>query len=579
MEHSSLRNITARFLFVSIFSIISARLSVSARSLQELVPAGHWVYDSIENISMEAGIVNFADSEPMTIQELNLYLSEIDVSSLSEACQEEYQRILDYFDYKPLGLNSDLLTLGLEPSINISGFYKTNDDIDWVYDRYERKPVLKAPMTFSLSDYVAMSMDLSFGMNKNTMLKDSRYTNIPVAADDLDINFPDTGYFSAGYKITDKTGISFQLGKGARNIGRSLTGSMIWSEYLTGVSYGQLNMYSPSLKYTGIVSQFNVDRYMYIHQLDARFFKKFSFTVLEGIFVNAPMELRFLNPWTIFHGMAPWRDYDNMDYDSESHTCAYLGLKFQFVPVDNLKFYGTFAMTQYQTPYENNNYSDNVTPNGMGGQLGGRYYIPYKKGRFSFSLEGSYAQPYLYIKESPNWSLVRTYVENMGEKKYPFYEWIGSPFGPDTVSGELSAGYEVPEKWSVNLVYLFMARGEMSGTNVFTSMTGSDGRYSWGGLYTGNDYPDGWCYPTHDEDKSRYSSVFPDKDGKALQSLVTPTGTPEYVNRISLKGIYRLSKSIEFAFQPSFVVILNNNHESGETAHGLEIAGACSFNF
>lgn len=571
------KRIASRLLALFIVFMTAAPVCLFARSMQELVPAGHWVYDSIEKLSIEAGVVNFADNDPMTIEELSLYLGEIDVSSLSEAGQAEYRRIQEYFDYKPIGLNSDLITLGLEPSLNISGFYKTNDDIDWVYDRYEREPVIKAPLTFTLSDYVAMSMDLSLDMNKNTALKNSRYTNIPITEDDLDINFPDTGYFSAGHKITDKTGVSFQLGKGARNIGRSMIGSMIWSEYLTGVSYGQLNMYSPNLKYTGIVSQFNVDRYMYLHQLDARFFKKFTFTVLEGIFVNAPMELRFLNPWTIFHGMAPWRDYDNTSYDSESHTCAYLGLKFQFVPVSNLKFYGTFAMTQFQTLFENSNYPDNVTPNGMGGQLGGKYYVPLRKGRLAFALEGSYAQPYLYIKESPNWSLVRTYVENMGEKKYPFYEWIGSPFGPDTISGEMTVGYEVPEKWSVNLVYLFMARGEMSGTNVFTSMEESDGKYSWGGLHTGTDYPAGWCYPTHDDETGRYSSVFPDKTGKQLQSLVTPTGTPEYVNRISVKGIYRLSRSIEFAFQPSYVVIFNHNHESGETRHGLEIAGACSF--
>lgn len=574
MNHKKEVDIDMKKIIVFLSAFFAFAGILFARTAQELVPAGHWIYDSVENLSLEAGIANFADNEPMTIEELRLYLDEIDVSALSEASQAEYQKIQNYFDYKPLGINSDLISLGVEPSVSIEGFYKSNDDFDWVYDRYEREPVIKAPFTFTVADYAAMSMDLFFGMNKNTMLKDNRYTNIPVSEDDIDINFPDTGYFSAGHKITEKTGVSFQLGKGARNIGRSLTGSMIWSEYLTGVSYGQINLYSPDLKYTGVVSQFNVDRYMYLHQLDARFFKKFTFTVLEGIFVNAPMELRYLNPWTIFHGMAPWRDYDDSDYDSESHTCAYLGLKFQFVPLKNLKFYGDFAMTQYQTPFENNNYSDNVTPNGMGGQLGGKYYVPLQKGRLTFALEGSYAQPYLYIKESPNWSLVRTYVENMGEKKYPFYEWIGSPFGPDTISGELSVGYEVPEKWSLNLVYLFMARGEMSGKNVFTSMVESNGKYSWGGLYTGTDYPSSWCYPTHDDETSRYSSIFPEKDGKELQSLVTPTGTPEYVNRVSLKGIYRFSKNVEFAFQPSYVVIFNHNHEHGETACGFEIAGA-----
>ncbi len=545
-----------------------------ARGAQELVNAGHWVYDSVEHLSMESGIVNFADSEPMTIEELKLYLSEIDVSKLSSASKSEYEKIQAYFDYEPaIKLESDIFKFGIEPSLNFTAFTKTNDDIDWVYDRYERSQVIEAPVSFTLADFITMRMDLCLGMNNNTAIQNDIYSNVPVTEDALDINFPDTGYFSIGKKITKKTGVSFQLGRGMRNIGRSLNGSMIWSDHLTGVSYGQLNIYSPDIRYSGFVSQFNVDRYMYVHQFDFRLFKKFTFTALEGIFVNAPMELRFLNPLTIFHGMAPWRDYENTEYDSESHTCAYLGLKFQFVPIENLKFYGMFAMTQYQTPFENSNYPDNVTPNGMGGQLGGKYNHSLGKGRLTFALEGSYAQPYLYIKESPNWSLVRTYVENMGDKKYPFYEWIGSPSGPDTVSGELDVGYEIPQKWALNLIYLFMARGEMSENNVFTSMT-SSGSYDWGGLNTGTDYPEGWCYP--ERDSGRYNSVFPNKTAKQLQRLIAPTGIPEFVNRISLRGTYCFSPKIECVVQPSVVFIFNNNHEEGNFDAGVEIAAACS---
>ena len=549
-----------------------------ARGDQELVEAGHWIYDSIENLCMESGIVNFSDSEPASISELKLYLQEIDFFKLSEAGRAELKKIQNYFEYEQIGLKSDLINFGIEPSFNLSGFFKTNDDIDWVYDRYERKPFIFVPLNFTVSDFVTMKMDILLGMNKNNAVKNDIYSNVPFSADAIDINFPDTAYFSIGHRLTQKTGLSFQIGKGARNIGKTLTGSMIWSEYLTGASYAQLSIYSPDIKYTGIVSQFNVDRYMYAHQFDIRLFKKLTITALEGIFVNAPVELRYLNPFTIFHGMAPWREYpdelDDSSYDRESHTGAYLGIKFQFTPVSNLKFYGLFAMTQFQTSYETSNYPDDTTPNAMGGQLGGRYILPVSKGRFTFALEGSYAQPYLYIKESPNWSLVRTYAENMGNKKYPFYEWIGSPFGPDTISGELNMGYEVPEKWALNFIYLFMARGEMSGTSVFDTMVGSDGKYLWGGVHTNKDYPDGWCYPGS---SSKGSSVFPSlTTAKDLQSLVTPTGTPEFVNRISIRGTYNFSSKIECVLQPSFVFIFNKGHEEGKKAAGLEVAGACS---
>ena len=62
------------------------------RGEQELVDAGHWVYESVEKLCMESGMVNFSDSAPVSISELKLYLKEIDFSSLSEGGQAEYKK-------------------------------------------------------------------------------------------------------------------------------------------------------------------------------------------------------------------------------------------------------------------------------------------------------------------------------------------------------------------------------------------------------------------------------------------------------------------------------------------------------
>ncbi len=154
-----------------------------ARGDQELVEAGHWIYDSIENLCMESGIVNFADSEPASISELKLYLQEIDFFKLSEAGRAELKKIQNYFEYEQIGLKSDLINFGIEPSFNLSGFYKTNDDIDWVYDRYERKPFIFVPLNFTVSDFVTMKMDILLGMNKNNAVKNDIYSNVPFSAD------------------------------------------------------------------------------------------------------------------------------------------------------------------------------------------------------------------------------------------------------------------------------------------------------------------------------------------------------------------------------------------------------------
>ena len=162
--------------------------------------------------------------------------------------------------------------------------------------------------------------------------------------------------------------------------------------------------------------------------------------------------------------------------------------------------------------------------------------------------------------------MVSTYSENMGDKAI-FYEWLGSPFGPDTISAELTFGYEVPDKWSLDFVYLYMARGEQSGTSVFSKI-------DWGGQKTYFDTTDdsddlkNWAYPDKSQD-----------NWEELRDAICPTGTPEFVNRFSLRGSYRFTRKVKMTFQPSYVVILNHNHEHGETAVGFEIAGAMNIAF
>lgn len=557
-------------------------LPLFARSAQELVRSGHWVYDSLTAVSLDAGVLNFSGTAPVTIKQIQLYLDEIDYDALSEVGKSEFDRIQRYFSEEPFkAVDTDIVSLGLEPSLNLSGFYKSEDEIDWVFDRYARRPLIYMPVTIAAGDYAAMSMDVLLGQNKGTSLHNDNYSDIITSADQIDNAFPDTGYFSAAYMLTERTGIGFQLGRGSRSVGRTLTGSMIWSDYLTGVSYGQLELFSPGFKYTGAVSQFNVDKYMYHHQIDARFFnKKLQVSFIEGLLVNAPMELRYLNPWMIFHGFAAWREYEPDDDDPESHTCDYFGVSLQFTPVRYTRFYGTFAMTQYQTPYEKSNWSDSPTPDGLGAQVGNETYVPVGRGRFHLAFEGSWANPYLYIKESPNWSMVRTYSENMGDKAI-FYEWLGSPFGPDTLSAEVTVGYEVPERWSLDFVYLFMARGENSGTNVFDRLYKATG---WGGQKTYFDYS-----VSYDKNGEKILNpylanwAYPDKDyqsnWKALRDLVAPSGTVEYVNRLSLKGSWQPKSWLSFSAQPSYVVIFNRHNEPKNTVRGFEVACAISVNF
>ena len=538
------------------------------RGEQELVPAGSWIYDNLAAVALESGRADLSDQAPLPVKEIRMFLEEADYDSLSDNAKLLYDEVDRYINEELFSCGFDDLYFLADPVINLEGQYKSNDALEWAFDRYKRSEFISFPASLNVQNHLTMYTDLTFRMNKGAMSHNDVYTNIPFNLDDVDVNFPDTGYISTGCALGERSFLNFRLGMGAQDVGRTSTGSVIFSRYMTGASWADLELYSPNLRYDMNVTQFNVDKYMYSHRIDVRFFKKLTVTAMESILVNAPLELRFLNPFTIFHGMSPWKDYD--PDDDETHTGAYMCFKVSYVPVKNLRLYALFAQDQFQTPYELENWPNDVTPNAIGAQAGIESFIPYGEGNFHIWLEGYYAQPYLYIKESPNWSFLRTYEENIGDMAV-FYEWIGSPFGPDSVAGELNFGYEKGRKWSLTGTYLFMARGEMAKDRVFKK----DGM-KWGGCDTDFDYKDdeelkAWAYP----DKGAQGF----DEAKRRQSLVTPTGTPEYVNRVSLRGSYALSDYLTLKGQLAYTFVFNHANTKGSFEHGIEGAFTASWRF
>ncbi len=526
-------------------------LSSFARGKNELVNAGHWIYDALAAISMENGRIDFSDRAPLSIGEILFFLEEADYNSLSPAGKKQYDRIQAYCDYQGFQFGPELLKLGFELELNAEGYYKQNDDLDWIYSRYDKGDFLYVPVKLEANDYFTMVFDCKFGLNKNTKEEDNNYTSIPLAADEIDINFPDTAYFSTSKNLGDKANFTFQIGRGALDFTRSLTGSIVQSRYFTGSSYAELGFYTRNFRYSMNVDEFNVDKYLYTHELNFRFFKKLQFTVRESLLVYAPMELRYLNPWTIYHGFAAWRDYGS----NESNTCDYFAFKLDYTPVKYLRLYGEFAMTQYQTPYETDNFDDDTTPNGLAFQAGIESFIPMSDGYFHIWLEGTYTDTYMYVKESPDWSMVRNYRENLGHTKYVFTEWLGTPFGPDTIAGKLSLEYEKPARWSIGASYLLKVCGVYSGNKLFKDLDWHEGKE-----YDLNDGT--WAFP--DSDSQGYD------EAKSRQDAKTPYGTNEYVNTIVLKGSFSPKENITFVFQPAYTFVINYNNEKGKKESGFE---------
>ncbi len=539
-------------LFFVLSACIPPLFSVQPNA-QQLVPAGHWVYDAIQMLSYETWQTSFADAAPLSVGELRRYLDDIPYEQLSSEGRAQYRRILDYFDETYLSFSSGMLSLGIAPSVNPEAFVKTNATLPWIYDYYKREPFLSVPLFVSAANVVTISSDLYFGQNWWTAARNANYTNIPLDSHAFDAGFPKTAYISAGNGGENSAFFNFQLGMGKLDIGATQTGGLILSDYMVGPSYAQVSLFSPRIRYTVNTTELNVNKYLYLHRLEARPFKWLSVGLIEGVLINAPFELRYLNPAAIFHSIAAWRDYDNYNtgqangghYESgDSRAGSYFGVTFSVSPYKYIRLYGQFAMNQYQSSFENNNYGETAAknPKSIARQAGVESWKPLRGGYIYAGGEAVYTSPYMYILTDPGWSFYREWKELVapdGKTSTAIRNWTGTPFGPDSYGAQVRIGYDALGKWSVYGTWRLWVKGEIN-ADVFDRE--SNGKPSY--------------YPTT----------------SAQASVKTPTGIPFFQNLFYVYGDYSPLPWLTVGGLFGFDVTFNSEHRKGNTEFSTEFA-------
>lgn len=534
------------FTAFSLFFALSASIFCAPRRGSDLVPSGHWVYDALASIAIDFGRWNFVDQTPLTVMELRGFLDEIPYEKLSEAGKAQYTRILEYFDQFDLSFDVGVFSLGIEPKVNLEGYAKTNTNLKWLYNYHECQRLAEAPVRLTVSDYLTVFMGLGVGQRRSYMQKHYNFFNHVFVEDAFDPNITHFTYLSSGYRWNNGVGVNLNFGMGRHNYGRASLGSVVQSDWLTDLPYGTLRFYSPIFTYAFNIQQLNQKETMYAHEIDFRLFKKFTFGFLEGGAAYDVFDMRFLNPFGIFHAYELNNVYD---------WISYMGVKFNFVPCRDIRLYFLIAKTEHQMFTEQTS-GPGALPEGRGLQGGVDLQFPIKSGFLKVNLEGYYASPYLWIKQSPNWSLVSA----KGDEKGPEYEWIGSPVGPDSIAGKLSVGYEKPGKWALDLSYIFAARGEFSSDDIFTN-------YFWVNGFTTKQQLEGrWIYV--DNPAYQYGREFS-----------SPHGVAEYDNVIYMRGSWSPLKWLTLVAQPAYIFAFNHKHRSGHFEHGFEVALSCRMDF
>ncbi|MDR0450913.1 MAG: hypothetical protein LBH26_06580 [Treponema sp.] len=528
---------------------------LSALPAQKILYPGDWAYQALETLSMEQRLV-FLSGSSLTVIQAERMLADIDDRDLSPAGQALYERLRAYLA-KPALVSrfSGLFNFDIAPALQPELYYKTSEDLPWIYGRNQRQPFAAFPLGFSISSYVAMESDLYFGENRRLSEARDNYFNFPFdkmidGVQPIDTNMPKRAYLSIGFPFGQGFGLNFKIGLGDEILGRTSTGSVIFSDNMRGFSYGTLSFYAPFISYTASAMELEVTKYLYLHHLQLRILKRLSFGLAEGVMVNASFERRYLNPMMIFHSFSAWESYDDYNADlanhpeqytkGESRIGSYLGITADFRPWKYGRFYGLAAMNQFQIPSERED-EDATVPDGLAFQLGYESWIPLSlrlfnrdcQGHLWFGLEGVYTYPYMYILADKGWSYYR---ESTEVSNGAIREWVGSPFGPDSAAGTIWAGYQDSSLWSLSLSFLYLAQGPNSDPAIFAR-------------------PNREYYSrTRDQMLSR-----------------SPTGTASHTYQLSLKAEWSPLDWLSLSFRPGYRIVSNYARQEGRLEQGLEL--------
>jgi len=544
--YTNFRMYAIRFTFLAF--VICLPCAIYAFPDQKLLNSDDWAYEAISFLSREQGVVFFTDSR-VTVTQMKSYLHSIDASALSESGMVIYERLLEHLNYAPLlEFQSDAASIHMDAFLQAELYYKANENNPWIFNDHSRGKFLQIPFGFSLGPWLAAEMELYLGEDERAASLNNNYSNFPVSASHIDIHTPKRAYLSAGYPFKEASGIHFALGLGDNFFGQTKTGSIIVSEYLQRVSFARLSVYSPAFKYAAEVTQYEVNKYQYLHYLQFKPHKSISISLAEGVMVNAPLELRYLNPFSIFHSFEAYKTYneyndelgvpreyeDSSVYETSgcSRVGSILGLKIEWLPVKNLRLYGLFVMNQYQLPNEKKEHMDVLTPDALGFQAGFNVSLPVSKGYWDFGLEGVYTYPFLYVLHHKKWSFYKE-VHEVDYSDFNLRYWTGTPFGPDSIAGAVWAGFHSSANWYAGFSFVFSAQGERSNLTIF------------------------------DKDDRLYR---PSPD--YFDITVPPTGDPIYTYTAALHGEYNLKKWLRFTVQPGYRVI----HHNDLIEHGFEIS-------
>jgi hypothetical protein len=323
----------------------------------------------------------------------------------------------------------------------------------------ESPPLISLPVDLFFAGFFQLHVEPFFAQDPFYYDEPGLYwgTNVPWQAERFDMNFPLRAFAAAGGPWWN-----FELGRDKVSFGSGVTGNLAVSGAADYFDFARVSFFSSNVKYSVFVSQLPMDpsglltdeqkndissnnpedlknitqRYTYIHRLDVRLFRVLSLSLTEGTLIgNSALELRYLNPFIIFHSLFPWRDYDTWGPNEGSLVGSMFAVDVEWAILPSLAVYGQFVMNEFSTSYELRRWPDTQAPNALGYLAGIQKTFNIDPWGVSVYGEFVYTDPFLYVLSSPYCSYIwMRRLSDISSKSHR-YAWIGYPEGRDRIVG------------------------------------------------------------------------------------------------------------------------------------------------
>jgi hypothetical protein len=459
---------------------LAAGLSASP---QVTVSAGDPVLDDIRYVAREAGVSVLSFTPPLSRDEIENILAEVNADRLSLPAREALGRIEARLN-PPARFAEDFFALSFQAVVQAEAAIRSNAALPWngaAYDAdayngaaSQRPALLCFPFDFYFADVVHLNLEPVVNLDPAFTETDGRFlTNVPYQSERIDMFFPFRAFAAAGGDWWH-----FQIGRDQVSFGTAHTGNLLLSDTPDYYDFARLSLFSRSFKYSAMVIQNplilsppyyegesdlekSMQRYVYIHRIDFKIGDTFAASLTEGLSVgNAPLELRYLNPLMIMHNFMSGDDYD--EWNSVSYNemgSSIFSVEVNWTPRPALSFYAQMVIDEVTTPWEVASNAKNKAPSGMGYLAGIEYSHAFGAWGAQFYGEAAYTDPYLYVDNSPFAAFV--WARRMNRKSMDFrYRWMGHPEGRDAIVFAAGSRFSQNDRLALSADLSYVIHGE-----------------------------------------------------------------------------------------------------------------------